>query len=172
MHLGETEFGPSHPLPFSSRKLSHPKLVQLYGVCLEQAPICLVFEFMEHGCLSDYLRNQRGLFAAETLLGMCLDVCEGMAYLEEACVIHRDLVGRRVRDSHLQVQDAGATEMWSYQDWECISQDLVTVHLPLPPSFFLPSRTLGCPSGKVFKEDSDHSPASNFFSLSLSLHFP
>lgn len=47
---------------------------------------------MEHGCLSDYLRSQRGLFAAETLLGMCLDVCEGMAYLEEACVIHRDLV--------------------------------------------------------------------------------
>lgn len=77
---------------FSSRKLSHPKLVQLYGVCLEQAPICLVFEFMEHGCLSDYLRSQRGLFAAETLLGMCLDVCEGMAYLETACFIHRDLV--------------------------------------------------------------------------------
>ena len=51
-----------------------------------------MFEFMEHGCLSDYLRSQRGLFAAETLLGMCLDVCEGMAYLEEACVIHRDLV--------------------------------------------------------------------------------
>lgn len=92
MHFCKTEFRPSHPLPFSSRKLSHPKLVQLYGVCLEQAPICLVFEFMEHGCLSDYLRNQRGLFAAETLLGMCLDVCEGMAYLEEACVIHRDLV--------------------------------------------------------------------------------
>lgn len=81
-------------MPFSSRKLSHPKLVQLYGVCLEQHPICLVFEFMEHGCLSDYLRSQRGLFAAETLLGMCLDVCEGMAYLEKAHVIHRDLVRR------------------------------------------------------------------------------
>ncbi|KAB1281199.1 Tyrosine-protein kinase ITK/TSK [Camelus dromedarius] len=61
-------------------------------VCLEQSPLCLVFEFMEHGCLSDYLRSQRGLFAAETLLGMCLDVCEGMAYLEKECVIHRDLV--------------------------------------------------------------------------------
>ena len=92
VYFGETKLRPSHPLPFFSRKLSHPKLVQLYGVCLEQAPICLVFEFMEHGCLSDYLRSQRGLFAAETLLGMCLDVCEGMAYLEEACVIHRDLV--------------------------------------------------------------------------------
>uniref|UniRef100_A0A8C0LHZ5 Tyrosine-protein kinase n=1 Tax=Canis lupus dingo TaxID=286419 RepID=A0A8C0LHZ5_CANLU len=93
-------------------KLSHPKLVQLYGVCLEQAPICLVFEFMEHGCLSDYLRNQRGLFAAETLLGMCLDVCEGMAYLEEACVIHRDLAARNClvgENQVIKVSDFGMT---------------------------------------------------------------
>lgn len=93
-------------------KLSHPKLVQLYGVCLEQAPICLVFEFMEHGCLSDYLRNQRGLFAAETLLGMCLDVCEGMAYLEEAGVIHRDLAARNClvgENQVIKVSDFGMT---------------------------------------------------------------
>ncbi|XP_007528694.1 tyrosine-protein kinase ITK/TSK [Erinaceus europaeus] len=93
-------------------KLSHPKLVQLYGVCLEQAPICLVFEFMEHGCLSDFLRNQRGLFAASTLLGMCLDVCEGMAYLEEACVIHRDLAARNClvgENQVIKVSDFGMT---------------------------------------------------------------
>lgn len=93
-------------------KLSHPKLVQLYGVCLEQAPICLVFEFMEHGCLSDYLRSQRGLFAAETLLGMCLDVCEGMAYLEKACVIHRDLAARNClvgENQVIKVSDFGMT---------------------------------------------------------------
>uniref|UniRef100_A0A7M4F315 Protein kinase domain-containing protein n=1 Tax=Crocodylus porosus TaxID=8502 RepID=A0A7M4F315_CROPO len=47
---------------------------------------------MEHGSLSDYLRTQRGSFSKETLLGMCQDVCEGMAYLEENRVIHRDLV--------------------------------------------------------------------------------
>lgn len=80
------------PSLFVHRKLSHSKLVQLYGVCFENTPICLVFEFMEHGCLSDYLRSQRGTFSKETLLGMCQDVCEGMAYLEENSVIHRDLV--------------------------------------------------------------------------------
>lgn len=93
-------------------KLSHPKLVQLYGVCVEQAPICLVFEFMEHGCLSDYLRNQRGLFSAESLLAMCQDVCEGMAYLEEACVIHRDLAARNClvgENQVIKVSDFGMT---------------------------------------------------------------
>uniref|UniRef100_A0A674IIK9 Tyrosine-protein kinase n=1 Tax=Terrapene triunguis TaxID=2587831 RepID=A0A674IIK9_9SAUR len=84
-------------------KLSHPKLVQLYGVCMEQAPICLVFEFMEHGCLSDYLRNQRGSFSKETLLGMCQDVCEGMAYLEQDSVIHRDLAARNCLVGESQV---------------------------------------------------------------------
>uniref|UniRef100_A0A8D0GQ13 Tyrosine-protein kinase n=1 Tax=Sphenodon punctatus TaxID=8508 RepID=A0A8D0GQ13_SPHPU len=84
-------------------KLSHPKLVQLYGVCLGQAPTCLVFEFMEHGCLSDYLRSQRGSFSKEVLLGMCQDVCEGMAYLEQASVIHRDLAARNCLVGESQV---------------------------------------------------------------------
>ncbi|XP_014731520.1 PREDICTED: tyrosine-protein kinase ITK/TSK [Sturnus vulgaris] len=95
-------------------KLSHPKLVQLYGVCLEDAPISLVFEFMENGCLSDYLRSQRGRFSKETLLGMCLDVCEGMAYLEQNSVIHRDLAARNclVGESHVvKVSDFGMSRI-------------------------------------------------------------
>uniref|UniRef100_A0A8C3TUG2 Tyrosine-protein kinase n=1 Tax=Catharus ustulatus TaxID=91951 RepID=A0A8C3TUG2_CATUS len=95
-------------------KLSHPKLVQLYGVCLEDAPISLVFEFMENGCLSDYLRSQRGSFCKETLLGMCLDVCEGMAYLEQNSVIHRDLAARNclVGESHVvKVSDFGMSRI-------------------------------------------------------------
>nr|XP_033783661.1 tyrosine-protein kinase ITK/TSK isoform X3 [Geotrypetes seraphini] len=93
-------------------KLSHPKLVQLLGVCTQQAPLCLVFEFLEHGCLYDYLRNQRGTFSKETLLGMCQDVCEGMAYLERANFIHRDLAARNclVGDSQVvKVSDFGMT---------------------------------------------------------------
>ncbi|NXH61674.1 ITK kinase, partial [Rhabdornis inornatus] len=95
-------------------KLSHPKLVQLYGVCLEDAPISLVFEFMENGCLSDYLRSQRGSFSKETLLGMCLDVCEGMAYLEQNSVIHRDLAARNclVGESYVvKVSDFGMSRI-------------------------------------------------------------
>uniref|UniRef100_A0A8B9T486 Tyrosine-protein kinase n=1 Tax=Anas platyrhynchos TaxID=8839 RepID=A0A8B9T486_ANAPL len=74
-------------------KLSHSKLVQLYGVCFENTPICLVFEFMD----------QRGTFSKETLLGMCQDVCEGMAYLEENSVIHRDLAARNCLVGESQV---------------------------------------------------------------------
>uniref|UniRef100_A0A8D0DWT0 Tyrosine-protein kinase n=1 Tax=Salvator merianae TaxID=96440 RepID=A0A8D0DWT0_SALMN len=84
-------------------KLSHPKLVQLHGVCMEHNPMCLVFEFLENGCLSDYLKRQRGSFSKEDLLGMCQDVCEGMAYLEQASVIHRDLAARNCLVGEFQV---------------------------------------------------------------------
>lgn len=75
-----------------SRKLSHPKLVQLYGVCSQQKPIYIVTEFMEHGCLLNFLRQRRGSFSFGSLLSISLDVSEGMQHLEANGFIHRDLV--------------------------------------------------------------------------------
>lgn len=145
------ELRPTQLLPFFSRKLSHPKLVQLYGVCLEQAPICLVFEFMEHGCLSDYLRSQRGLFAAETLLGMCLDVCEGMAYLEEACVIHRDLVrGCRAKPYKSRVKGHVPLKWRTTKTGNARINKKGTSFLPSRCNFFLPPPTVGGPHGTQF----------------------
>ncbi|XP_078254938.1 tyrosine-protein kinase Tec isoform X3 [Rhinoraja longicauda] len=93
-------------------KLSHCKLVQIYGVCTQQKPIYIVTEFMELGCLLNYLRQRRGQQSIEILLSMCQDVCEGMAYLEANGFIHRDLAARNclVSDSHVvKVSDFGMT---------------------------------------------------------------
>lgn len=79
---------------FLSRKLSHSRLVQLYGVCIQQKPLYIVTEFMENGCLLNYLRERKGTLRKALLLSVCQDICEGMAYLERSCYIHRDLVSR------------------------------------------------------------------------------
>ncbi|XP_046771551.1 tyrosine-protein kinase Tec isoform X3 [Gallus gallus] len=93
-------------------KLTHPKLVQLYGVCTQQRPIYIVTEFMEHGCLLNYLRQKRGVLSKDVLLTMCQDVCEGMEYLERNSFIHRDLAARNCLVNDLgvvKVSDFGMT---------------------------------------------------------------
>ncbi|KAK6493846.1 tyrosine-protein kinase TXK-like isoform X1 [Huso huso] len=84
-------------------KLSHPKLVQLYGVCIQQKPICIVTEFLENGCLLNYLRQRQGCLKKEFMLAMCQDACEGMEYLETNGFIHRDLAARNCLVSKKQV---------------------------------------------------------------------
>lgn len=103
---------PVSNLGVSLRKLSHPKLVQLYGVCSQQKPIYIVTEFMERGCLLNFLRQQRGSFSLGSLLSISLDVCEGMEHLEANGFIHRDLAARNclVNDSLVvKVSDFGMT---------------------------------------------------------------
>uniref|UniRef100_A0A3B4WNJ3 Tyrosine-protein kinase n=1 Tax=Seriola lalandi dorsalis TaxID=1841481 RepID=A0A3B4WNJ3_SERLL len=93
-------------------RLSHYKLVQLYGVCTQRSPMCLVFEFMENGCLSDYLRDRKGRLSQDVMLGMCLDVSDGMAYLESSNFIHRDLAARNClvsKNNEVKVSDFGMT---------------------------------------------------------------
>lgn len=83
------------------RNLSHRNLVQLYGVCTQQKPIYLVTEFMELGCLLNYLRQRRGALGSQDLLGICHDVSQGMQHLEQNGFIHRDLVRK-----HTQIQQS------------------------------------------------------------------
>ncbi|XP_056295320.1 tyrosine-protein kinase ITK/TSK [Pseudoliparis swirei] len=91
-------------------RLSHCKLVQLYAVRTQRSPMCLVFEFMDNGCLSDFLQARRGRLSQEAMSGMCLDVSEGMAYLESSNFIHRDLAARNClvsKNNEVKISDFG-----------------------------------------------------------------
>ncbi|KAG7241792.1 hypothetical protein INR49_024762, partial [Caranx melampygus] len=60
----------------------------------------------------DYLRDRKGRLSQDIMLGMCLDVSEGMAYLESSNFIHRDLAARNclvARNHEVKVSDFGMT---------------------------------------------------------------
>lgn len=43
-------------------KLQHANLVQLFGVCIEHRPICIVTEFMKHGIRQSFINDLRKFY--------------------------------------------------------------------------------------------------------------
>ncbi|XP_063312078.1 tyrosine-protein kinase Lck [Pelobates fuscus] len=73
------------------KQLQHSRLVRLHAV-VTQEPIYIVTEYMENGCLVDYLKTPEGLrLTIYKLIDMSAQVAEGMAFLERKNYIHRDL---------------------------------------------------------------------------------
>ena len=101
-------------------QFDHPNIVKLYGVCTEELPYYLVFEYMDQGDLAKFLRQnasseQRRLlstsshhrsrtdstisddpasFNPEQLTDMCKQIAKGMDYLASKDHVHRDLACR------------------------------------------------------------------------------
>ena len=47
------------------KRLHHPNLLQLYGVCTLEEPIYIITELMKHGSLLEYLRTGDGRYIKE-----------------------------------------------------------------------------------------------------------
>lgn len=77
-------------------QLNHPNLIRLFGVVSRDKPICIVTEYMENGCLLEYIRGEyfRLKDRILDLLHICQQVCDAMAHLESHNFIHRDLAAR------------------------------------------------------------------------------
>ena len=61
------------------RTLRHQSLVPLVGVCSQMQPPLYFYEYMEQGCLRDYLMAHA--IGTPTLLQMALDIGLGMEYI-------------------------------------------------------------------------------------------
>ena len=78
------------------KKLIHPKLVQLYGVCSREEPFYIVTELMTKGSLLEFLRGEGQVLDMTKMIDISAQVAEGMAFLESHGYVHRDLAARNV----------------------------------------------------------------------------
>lgn len=105
---------------FCMASLSHPNLVKLIGVVRhlgdkeENNEISLVTEYMPKGSLLDYLMSRgRNVLTSKELIDFVINICDGMSYLEEKGIVHRDLAASNVlisKDDIAKVSDFGLSK--------------------------------------------------------------
>lgn len=73
------------------RQVRHRNVVHFIGAYTEHPNFCIVTEYMPGGSLYDFLRRQETKLDFALLLKFGLDICNGMVYLHQNNIIHRDL---------------------------------------------------------------------------------
>ncbi|KAM7536351.1 hypothetical protein Aperf_G00000083560 [Anoplocephala perfoliata] len=99
----------------------HRNCLQLLGVCLAGSQRYLVSEYIPNGSLDGFIRRSRNDIPHWLLLLWADQIADGMAYLQSAGIIHRDLATRNVlvkeRD-WVQITDFGLAKMLSGEEEE------------------------------------------------------
>nr|BAG55523.1 protein tyrosine kinase abl [Hartaetosiga gracilis] len=109
------------------KKLKHPNLVELIGVCTLESPLYIVTEYMCNGCLLDYIRDpiKQKEITPTAMMYIAEQISAGMEFLESQNFIHRDLAARNclVADNLLvKLADFGlARLLYSENEYEAKS---------------------------------------------------
>lgn len=113
----------------------HPNILRLLGVCVDQEPLCMIFEFMELGDLNNFLRQNspnrlassnpslnrcgqlggggKACLSDQQLVCIAVDVASGLDYLAQNHFVHRDLATRNClvsRSLLVKIADFGLSQ--------------------------------------------------------------
>jgi serine/threonine protein kinase len=95
------------------KKLKHPNIIRLLGVCTLAPCYCIVMEFCAKGQLYDVLRTDAYQITPLLLGDWARQIASGMNYLHLHEIIHRDLKSPNVligQDDVLKISDFGVSK--------------------------------------------------------------
>ncbi|GJY10464.1 phloem protein 2-like protein [Tanacetum coccineum] len=70
--------------------LNHQNIVPFVGFCYEADKMIIIYDYASNGSFETYLRNNQNL-KWEQLLQICIDTSQGLNYLHNHHIIHRDV---------------------------------------------------------------------------------
>ncbi|GJW36799.1 phloem protein 2-like protein, partial [Tanacetum coccineum] len=70
--------------------LNHQNLVSLVGFCYEYGEMIIIYDYASNGSFEKYIRNVQNL-KWEQRLQICIDAAQGLNYLHNHHIIHRDV---------------------------------------------------------------------------------
>ncbi|XP_055833174.1 serine/threonine-protein kinase STY46-like isoform X2 [Solanum dulcamara] len=73
------------------RQVQHTNVVRFIGACTNSPHLCIITEYMPGGSLYEYLHKNHVVLKLSQLISFAIDVCNGMEYLHQNNIIHRDL---------------------------------------------------------------------------------
>ncbi|CAJ2656944.1 unnamed protein product [Trifolium pratense] len=104
--------------------LQHPNLVKLYGFCMEDDQLLLIYEYMENNSLAhalfakkEDLENRQLRLDWKTRKRICIGIAKGLAYLHgesKIKIIHRDIKATNVlldKDLNPKISDFGLAKL-------------------------------------------------------------
>ena len=72
------------------KKLSHPNIIQLFGICSPPDPYCMVMKYKPNGSLFKLLHSKQNL-PWTSRIQLAIDIGSALIFLHKRNIIHRDL---------------------------------------------------------------------------------
>ena len=128
--------------------LRQPNIVCLLGVCMKEEPACMLFEYMSHGDLHEYLirhsphsdvstsDEEDNILDHSDMLHIATQIAAGMEYLASHHFVHRDLAARNILvgdNLTIKISDFGLSrDVYSSDYYRVQSQSLLPVRWMAP----------------------------------------
>ncbi|XP_056131234.1 receptor tyrosine-protein kinase erbB-3b [Lampris incognitus] len=109
----------------SMGSLDHPYIIRFLGIC-PGVTLQLVTRLSAKGSLLEHIRQHKDTVNPQRLLNWCVQIAKGMHYLEEHCMVHRNLAARNVllkNDYQVQISDYGVADLLYPDDKKYIYSD-------------------------------------------------